>query len=118
VTNPLSGPIAKTVGKALKGLMLDVTYTDVDVQPRPTPDVETAYSCKGYVASFSDYFRNSPRGSQVPDDTRIVIILANTLAVTPKSGDKVTVNGETLKVDKAETDPATATWTLQARPTV
>ena len=54
-------------------------------------------------------------GDQSQTGDRRVTILADTLRITPKPGDSVTIKGVAMIIIKVTSDPAAATWTLQAR---
>lgn len=45
-----------------------------------------------------------------------IIVLRNGVAATPTTGSLITIQGGTYSVIAVATDPADATWTLQARP--
>ena len=123
MTSPLSGALAKTIGKAMSGIFLDATLTR-DGSPTgppydPTPGAPTDYPCKAIVDEWDAYYR---QGGLVSKTDRKVLVLASTLAVAPLSGDRITIEGLTLTVvpngsgqPAVSTDPATAVWTLRAR---
>ena len=120
VVSPLSGSLAATIGAAFNSLFLDATLTrDVEVTDSPDREsfdpadpTQTAYSCKAIVETYSQMFR---RDGLVEANDRKVLILATSLAVTPKAGDRVTISGVTFMVMEVETDPAVAVWTCQGR---
>jgi hypothetical protein len=117
MTSPLSGALAAQVYQGMKNLFLDATLTrdvpgtitDPADPPAPTP---TAYACKGIVEKYSDYFRAS---GLVSAKDRKVLILANSLSVTPAPDDRVTISGVTFTVITVGTDPATAVFEIQGR---
>ena len=72
----------------------------------------TAYNCQGFTAAI-DLTRVSASGIQAGD--LMVTALANTLPVTPKAGDTITVDGKPRAVISAARDPAGAVWSIQVR---
>jgi hypothetical protein len=101
----------------MKGLFLDATLTrDVDgtiTDPAdpPAPSA-TDYTCKAIVETYSDYFR---KNGLVDAKDRKVLILADSLSVTPAPNDRVTISGVTFTVMEVDTDPATAVWECKGR---
>jgi hypothetical protein len=103
----------------MKGLFLDATLTrDVipdspayDPADPPVPS-STDYTCKAIVEVYSDYFR---KNGLVDAKDRKVLILADSLSVTPKANDRVTISGVTFTVMEVDTDPATAVWECKGR---
>lgn len=114
MTTPLAGSLAKTIGKAFKGLFFDATLAR-DVPGEPDPDrpfdppapTITTHACKGVVQAYSDYFRKS---ELVGQSDRKVLILATSLAVKPQAGDRVTIQHITFTLSEVSTDPATAVY--------
>ncbi len=125
MVSPLSGSLAKTIGKAMAGIFLDaVLIRDVVSDPDPvTPWVPGSntpvnYPCK---AIHEDWSSSYLAGGLVNAGDRKVLVLASTLAVEPAPGDRITIRGETFTVvpqgsgqPAVSTDPARATWTLRA----
>ena len=72
----------------------------------------TRHACRGWVESFS---RFEVERSLVRATDRKVVVLADTLAVQPNETGRVVVDGETLSVVSVRSDPARATWEIQAR---
>lgn len=121
----LDGKLAKIIGPAMKKAGLDKPATFIKVTPGPrtpgslssgTNPTETSYVCRGFV---SDYSSDDINGTLVTKEDRKVILFGDKLfgLVSPTDGDKVTIEGTTFRVIRAERDPASATWTLQARKT-
>lgn len=120
VASPLSGALAAQIYKGMKALFLDATLTrdtipttspDYDPQDPPAP-TSTSYTCKAIVEKYAERMRLE---GLVNQKDRKVLILANSLSVTPRVNDRVTISGVTFLVMLVETDPATAVWTLQGR---
>lgn len=117
MTSLLSGSLAKTIANAAKTIFLDATLqhdtpnagADAFDPAAPTP---ATYSCKAIVESYSTYFRAQ---GLVEQNDRKILILAATLAITPATGDKISVSGGTYTIVNVGTDPATAVWECQGR---
>lgn len=120
MTSPLAGSLARTLGRALSSTFLDATLardTAVAGENDWTPGTPTTknYSCKAIHVEWRTML---PPGQVLNEKSvRKVIILANSLAVQPRSGDRITIRGETFVVMPEGTspvvmsDPALATWT-------
>lgn len=72
----------------------------------------TSYPFAGWSAVI-DMTRIS--GSGVTAGDIMVTALANTLAVTPKAGDTITIDGKARAVVAVARDPAGACWQIQVR---
>ncbi len=117
MASPLSGSLAKTVGKAFNSIFLPATLTrDVAVASpdpaEPLPPTPTPHACKAIVESYSDYF---VANGLINEKDRKVLILAGSLAVRPQAGDRVTISGTTFTIQDVATDPAEAVWTCKGR---
>lgn len=117
----LEGDLAEAVTAALTdaGVPYSVTVTrTVPGEPDPeTPwipgePVITPYACQGWVDAYT---AEDIDGTVILSTDVKVIVLLQTLAITPKVGDDVTVRGSTYGVISVQTDPALATATLQVR---
>lgn len=103
-----------TINSAFKNIFYDAVMT-VDVIPTSPPydpadppaPVAVSYSCKAIVESYSDYFR---KNGLVDAKDRKVLILANSVAVKPAAGNRITIQGITFTIQEVSTDPATAVW--------
>lgn len=118
MTSPLAGSLAKQVAAGLKSVMLPAVLTRTvqggyDPITDSYPTTTTDYACRGMVEAFSTY-TESARSLQ-PSDRKVMILTA-TLNTTPALNDKVTIQGATFTVQRVDTDPAQATWTLQGHP--
>lgn len=120
MTSPLAGSIATSVYSGLKNLFLDGTLTkdtassnspDIDSFDPPAPTA-TAYTCKVMVETYSQFLR---AGGTVKANDHRVLILTNSLSVTPVPGDRVTVRGVMFTVIEVSADPALATWECRAQ---
>lgn len=120
MTSPLAGSLAATIYGAMKSLFLDATFTrDTIVQtspaydpidpPAPTP---VDYACKAIRDNYSTMEKNN--SAILAGDSKI-LILVNSLAVTPHFNDRVTIQGATFNVIKVDVDPANAVWVIQGR---
>lgn len=117
MASPLESAIKKTVGRAFKKIFLDATLTRTETTGGGNPwdppsSTEVAYSCRGIHEEYAEKFRLE---GLVEQGDRKVMILADSLSVEPKAGDKITIRGETFNVIDVATDPAKATWTCRAR---
>lgn len=119
MTSPISG-LAATVYGALKNIFLDATLTRQVVldtspaydpldPPAPTP---VTYTCKAIRDKYSSFDKlNTNIGTS---DSKI-LILADSLAVTPIGNDIITIQGASFLVISVDVDPANAVWTIQGR---
>lgn len=120
MTSILEGSLAATLGRAMTPLFLDATLTRyvagvaTDPAEPPTPTTVT-YACKAIEEEYS----SGVRGAGLVNATDVnVLILAYTLAVEPKAGDRITIRSRTVTVVPADSagtkavrsDPARATW--------
>lgn len=83
----------------------------------PTPGASTDYPCKAIFDEWGAYYRSA---GLVSASDRKVLVLADTLPVTPVEGGRITIDGVTLTVASngegqpaVSTDPAKALWTLR-----
>lgn len=122
MASPLSGSLAKTVGKAFKGLFLDATLTRETPGTGPAydpgPSTTVEYVCKAIHDQWSSF---DIANSLVEASERKILILATSLAVEPASGDKITIRGETFTISGSAsgkpavaTDPAKAVFVMRA----
>lgn len=118
MASPLSGSLAATIGKAFNKLFLDATLTRDVPQDSPAPEpgnppvlVAVDYSCKAIVSEFSDFYKLQ---SLVQGNDRKILVLAASLSVEPKEGDRISIQGQTHSVVSVGSDPAKATWELRA----
>ncbi|MBI2239622.1 MAG: hypothetical protein HYU59_02335 [Magnetospirillum gryphiswaldense] len=118
MASPLQGGIAKTIGKALAGVMYPVTLSRV-TEGYYDPDTGTVvpgetltFPAKGMVEDWGAYYKAE---GLVQAGDRKVLILAASLAVPPALGDTVTADGQSWLVIAVQSDPAKAAWTLQVR---
>lgn len=111
--------IPDLVNGAFGDVFYDAVMT-VDVIPNSPPydpadppaPVPVNYSCKAIVESYSDYFR---KNGLVDAKDRKVLILATSLGVRPKPGDRITISNITFTLQDVSTDPAEAVWTARGR---
>jgi hypothetical protein len=114
----LDGELKGIIAEAAGFLFLDATLSRYSSVAGGTPDdpaisaTPTTYSCKAIVEEFSERFRFD---GTVNDGDVKVLVLAQTLSVTPVRGDIITVTGDKArKVLNIAKDPAGATWELRA----
>lgn len=116
----LEGELAEQIGEALIDadipFALTVSRTEivggVPWDPGSGTPETVNYPAKGYVDTFEDSYI---AGGLVQQGDVKVVIVANTLSITPVPGDKVTVRDETLNVINVSADPALALFEIQAR---
>ncbi|WP_096700016.1 hypothetical protein [Magnetospirillum sp. 15-1] len=118
MASPLQGGIARTIGKALAGVMYGVTlsrttegYYDPDTGT-VVPGATETFTAKGMVDNWGAYHLAN---QLVQAGDRKVTILTPSLSTTPAAGDSVTANGQSWLVISIQSDPAKAVWVLQAR---
>ena len=121
MTSPIAG-IASQIYAGFKDIFFNATLTR-DTVTDSSPDVEfdpvitsTDYTCKAIRDGFIT--RPMAGGLAKVGDVKI-LILANSISVTPRNGDRVAIDddtvGGTFAIIEVETDPATALWTCAAR---
>jgi hypothetical protein len=125
MASPLAGSLAATIGAAFNSLFLDATLTRdvpgtiVDPADPPVPTT-TDYTCKAIREMYGVGYRSA--GIVNANDVKI-IILQTSLAVTPQSGDRITITGMggpwTIVPNGSGqpavgADPANATWEIRA----
>lgn len=110
----LEGALAKTIGKAMRGIFMDAVLTRDVVPDSPAFDpfdppapVTTEYACKAIVEAYADKFRLE---GLVAANERKVLILATSLSVRPQPQDRVTIRGVTFTLLEVKTDPAEAVF--------
>lgn len=114
MVSPLESALAKTVGKAMRGLFMDAVLTRDVVPDSPAFDpfdppapVPVEYQCKAIVEAYADKFRLE---GLVAANERKVLILATSLSVRPQPQDRVTIRGITFTITDVKTDPAEAVF--------
>lgn len=128
MASPLSGSLAKSIYKGMRGLFLDATLTRDTVPDSPAYDpfdpsapVQTSYNCKAVRDNYGVGHRS---GGLVNSDDVKIIILQQSLSVTPKSGDRITIAvqggpwtivGDVPGQPAVSADPANAVWELRCR---
>jgi hypothetical protein len=76
------------------------------------PGPVTEHEGMGWIADYDDV---SKIAGGVPATDRKIIILSDSLSVTPERADGVRIDGKTFEVIEVSTDPAFAAWVLQSR---
>jgi len=120
MTSPLEGSLAKTINAAMQNLFISATLIrDEAVVTSPAPEpwepqstAEVEYTCKAIVEMYSQRLRAE---GLVDMNDRKVLILAQSLEVTPVPGNRVTVRGITFTIIDVATDPALAVWECKGR---
>lgn len=116
----LSGSLAATINSALSSTFLDATLTRDVVQPTspaydpadPPAPTPVSYTCKAIRDNYSvsDRLNSSIAAGDVK-----ILILVNSLSVTPVVNDRITIQGSTFSAVRIDVDPANAVWTIQGR---
>lgn len=118
MSSPLDG-IAAAIYSGFKNVFHDATLArdtlttgSPDVSFDPTGVTTTTYTCKAIrdVPSKREGAGDATRTGMVK-----ILILANSLSVTPATKDRVTIENETFVIEEVDGDPANALWTCQAR---
>lgn len=128
MASPLGGSLATAIYKGMKGLFLGATLTRDVVPDSPAYDafdppapVSTDYACKAVRDNYGVGHRS---GGLVDSKDVKIIILQNSLSVTPQSGDRISITGQggpwTIVGDvpgqpAVSADPANAIWECRAR---
>ncbi len=122
----LDGDIAAIINDALTGIFLNATLTrDIPeftsspdasdpFDPQPGLVVSTEYTCK---AIEEIYFEDTDTAGFATRRMRRLIILTNSLSITPTANDRVTISGRegTFTILDVAADPARATWTCSEK---
>ena len=120
MASPISGSLAATIYGAFKNLFLDATLTrqvvlptspafDPADPPAPTP---VNYACKAIRDRYSVSEKNN---SSILDGDAKILVLVNSLSVSPIRNDIITIQGTKFTVIDFDVDPANALWTIQGR---
>jgi len=117
MASPLSGSLANTVGKALKGIFLNgsisVPSSAAGSDPwNPGAQTWTAHSCKMIHEEYSERLKLE---GLVNESHRKFLVLSNSLSIEPAAGHKVTFQGADYNVRDVSTDPARACWVLHTQ---
>lgn len=117
----LDGSLADDIAAALDsaGVPYAITITrdvpqDSPDPADPLPPVSTDFPCTGWVDAYkAEDLANS---LILASDTKIIVVATTlTMPSPPVPGDRVTAKGATYSVIDVSSDPALATYTLQAR---
>lgn len=121
MASPLRGPLAKTIGKALQGIMYPMTLKRVTIEYElggVVNEVIEEWPCRGMVEDFDALALQRAQAyadsSIITPGDRKFTILASTLAEPPKPLDYILLDGKQYTVRSVATDPAGATWSLVA----
>lgn len=119
MASPLSG-IAAAVHGALKGIFFDAVLTRQVVLPTspaydpadPPAPTSVNYACKALRDRYS--ISDMANSSILQGDVKI-LILANSLSVSPMKDDIITIKGASFSTIAFDIDPADASWVIQGR---
>lgn len=112
--------LADALGDDFRGAVLQrETASSTGPSYDPDPPMLTSYPCRAIHDEWSATYR---AGGLVTGKDWKILVLAATLAVEPREGDRITLEGVTLTVvsdggaqPAVTSDPATATWVLKCR---
>lgn len=117
----LEGELADIIGNALVEANIPYDMTVIRMEPGPgNPDrpwepgepVPVEHPCKG----FTDVYNVHEQSASVIQSGDIkIVIIANTLSITPEPNMSVQARGVTYRVIEVSPDPALATYQVQAR---
>lgn len=117
MTSPLDS-IAGAIYSGLKNVFRDATLArdtlttgSPDVSFDPSGVTTTTYNCK---AIRDVPAKREGEGDAVRTGMVKILILANSLSVTPITKDRITIESETFVIEEVDGDPANALWTCQA----
>lgn len=100
-------------GKLLTGTLSHSEGSGADEYGDPTSTVTTEYACQGFIEDYSLYYRAT---AGIPDGDVRIVIFAQSLSATPTKDDKITMRDQQYQIRQVRSDPAQATWELQAFP--
>lgn len=119
----MTSPLIKKIGGILASALPAAGITEAATLIRSTAGARTpgsvidgpaltttSYTCKGFVSTEK---LDSIDGTLVEKDDRVVCLLGKTLAVTPRSSDRITIDGKTQNVEAVQ--GTAAIWTLLLR---
>lgn len=113
----LTGLLAKQIyqgfkGKLLSGLLWRYTPgAGVDPHGDPNPGTWAPLSLEGMIETYDSAYRAR---AGIPQDDVKILIFAQSLSTSPTKADVIFMRGQYWQSRQVETDPAIATWTLQA----
>jgi len=114
----LGEEISSIINEDFKDLLYDATLIQVTPGTRSsgsltggTNPTSSSYSCKGYISEFNN---TQLRQTLIQDGDRMVVILADSISVVPKPGDKITIQSDTYTIREGgvKRDPASAIYSL------
>lgn len=119
----LEGGIAKLVAKSLKAAKMTMPATLIkvtagtrapDAVSGGTNPTEASFAAKGFVA---DRTYRLVDGVSVQANDRVYALLGATIASgqRPVANDRLTIDGETYRLEAVQTDPARAVYICLAR---
>ena len=115
MTSLLDGGLARIIGRAVDGLMLDGVLTrgvSTTADERGNPvETDDEYPFRGFTENYSATYRAT---AGIPSTDLAVNIIAASIATTPKIDDRVTMRGTTYRIRSVTTDPAQAMWVCQS----
>lgn len=116
----LDGVIAKAVRSGLKqaGMYKSATLIKstagsrtVGAETSGTNPTTTSYACEGFVTTKL----TKVAGTLVEQSDRVVVLLGDSLSVTPATRDRITIESKTQNIVAIDRDPASATYVCLCR---
>lgn len=112
----ITAQVKKIVNNALTAFAEDITLTYNDTETIDDFGGRSFTTGTAAGRAFMDEFTNQERlASGYPMQSRKLIILAESIARQPNTGDHITMRGETLEVLQVDKDPAQATYVVIVR---
>lgn len=109
----LNGGIASLMERAFAGVYLPATlYRRVrtDTDDGSVEETTEIYSCRAQIDAVTEAMRQAPGYT---DKDQRILILINTLQVTPTTDDEITVRGALWSIASVASDPAQSHWELR-----
>ena len=117
----LEGELANIIGDALVGadipydltvIRMELGQGNPDRPWEPGQPVAVSYPCKGFTDTYNVHEQSA---SVIQSGDIKIVIVANTLSITPEPNMSVQARGVTYRVIDVSPDPALATYQVQAR---
>lgn len=117
----LEGELAQIIGDALIDANIPYDMAIIRMEPGPgNPDrpwepgepVPVPYPCKGFTDTYNVHEQSA---SVIQAGDIKIVIIANTLSITPEPNMSVQARGVTYRIVDVSPDPAKATYIVQGR---
>lgn len=117
MVSQLLNQVRKQIGAGFKGQLLPGTLrrytpgTVVDAAGDVTSETPSSHTFEGIVDTYSAFYRAQ---AGIPDTDVKVLIIGDSLDVTPQKDDQVKIRDKWYQLRSVDTDPALAQYTCQA----